>query len=77
MKYKLEELKKVQDKFMKQYNVMDYANGCGIPDLNKEYEVGLSLMFETQEDMEKFPYKESTFEGYPVYKRVVGVIRAL
>lgn len=75
----IEEIKVIKKKFQKEHNPMDYANGCGIgvPYIDKQYEIGISLMFETKEDMENFPYKESTYEGIPVYKRVVGIIRAL
>jgi hypothetical protein len=67
---------------MEEFHVMEYANGCGIGiDLNSktsisEDDVGFVICFETDEKRDKFPFKEKSYKGVPVFKVVIGEIVA-
>lgn len=77
-----EKLKELHEEFMKEYNVSEYSNGCGIGvDLDSKSEcsegdLGFVVYFETKKDMESFPFKEINYKGIPVFKKVIGKIIA-
>lgn len=71
------ELEKIQKNFMNDFDVMKYANGCGIWYPAKSNEIGLTLMFENEEQMNEFPYKEDYYAEVLIYKNIRGIGRLL
>ena len=67
----------MQDQFMKEHNVMDHANGCGIGLVGPDKVFGYRVYFPSEEDLANFPFKEDNYHGIPIEKTVIGVIRPL
>jgi hypothetical protein len=67
----------MQDQFMKEHNVMDYANGCGIGLIGPDKVFGYHVYFPSKEELTNFPFKEDNYQGIPIEKTVIGVIRPL
>jgi len=63
----------MQDQFMKEHNVMDYANGCGIGLIGPDKVFGYHVYFPSKEELTNFPFKEDNYQGIPIEKTVIGV----
>lgn len=73
-------LKEAHHNFLQEVDVFKHANGfgCGIGEMETPMPaLGLVIYFESQEEMDAFPYKLDEYKGYPIYKILCGKIRPL